>query len=181
MRLISRTPISTAPHVSDEAVADYLRLEAAEVPSASACVFASAVELERYAAIALLSQTIVAEASEAEAASLILSLPIGPLLATPTVELINADGSTTEITTSTTSVGQHPETTLAEDPGGRVRVTYTAGYGTVADDIPRDLHLAILDQALRLYDRRGDEDMTAMMAPAAARICARYRRVRMGA
>ena len=180
MRIISRTPIATIDPVTTSALADHLRIEAAETTSAMAYVAAAALELERYTDLALLSQTIVAEADATEAASLSLILPIGPLLDTPTVVAINADGSTTTITTAITSIGQHPVVTLSDDPGLPVRVTYAAGYGPDEDDIPRDLSLAILDQTLRLYDKRGDMDESPRLAPSAARICARYRRVRMG-
>ncbi|MAS44123.1 MAG: hypothetical protein CML46_04275 [Rhodobacteraceae bacterium] len=181
MRLASRTPTVTADPVTLTALADHLRVEEAEAASAMAYVAAAAMELEHYAALALLAQTIVAEASAEEAATLSLPLPIGPLLSAPTVELINADGSTTEIATATTTAGLHPVVTLADDPGGPVRVTYSAGYGEDAAAIPADLAHAILDHALRLYDRRGDVDRFAGLAPSAARICARYRRVGIGA
>ncbi|WP_313138110.1 head-tail connector protein [Paracoccus jeotgali] len=61
------------------------------------------------------------------------------------------------------------------------RLTYTAGFGTTAADLPEDLVLAVLDQAAAYYDNRGSLDPRAPrgLTPHAARIAARYRGVRL--
>lgn len=59
-------------------------------------------------------------------------------------------------------------------------VTYTAGFGTRADELPPDLVLAVLDQAATYYDARGaSEGKLLALSPHAARIVARYRGVRL--
>jgi uncharacterized phiE125 gp8 family phage protein len=179
MRLVSRTPLVTADPVNPADLADHLRLEAAEAASAMRYAAVAAQELERYADIALLRQTIVVEYDTTETATRVLPLPIAPYDDTtpPTAVLVNADQTTTEFTNFAVSVS--PAIVLADDPGLPVRVTYRAGYGDDATTLPADLTHAILDHALRLYDRRGDIDTTPGLAPSMARIAARYRRVRL--
>jgi uncharacterized phiE125 gp8 family phage protein len=182
MKLISRTPIATADPVNVTDLADHLRIEAGEAASALRFARAAADEIERHAAVALLDQEIVALSTIWPGS--VLSLPIGPVSAdtVPTVEQVELDGSATPITTGwTLQHGRYPTVTFATEPVGPIRVTYTAGYGGDVTALPRDLALAILDQAIRLYDRRGDMDDNPRLAPSTARICARYRRVALGA
>lgn len=182
MQLISRTPGTTSNPVAAEDLADHLRVETVEAISAMRYANAAADEIEAHAALALLSQEIVALSDTWPGP--VLSLPIGPVQdgATVTVELIEMDGSATTITTGwTLQAGRYPLITFTTEPAGKIRVTYTAGYGDDGTSLPRDLHMAVMDQALRLYDRRGDMDEHPGMAPSASRICARYRRVSLGA
>ncbi|MCA1777577.1 MAG: hypothetical protein LC676_18795 [Loktanella sp.] len=181
MRLISRTPIAVVDPVTGYDLEDHLRIEATEVSSAMRFATAAASEVESYCDLALLSQTIVALSDTWPGT--VLSLPIGPVDAdaTPTVEQVELDGSTTAITTGwTLQHGRFPTITFDTTPAGPIRVTYVAGYGADEQALPRDLSLAILDQALRLYDLRGDVDQTPRLSPSTARICARYRRVSVG-
>jgi uncharacterized phiE125 gp8 family phage protein len=178
MKLISRTPLTNAAPFNSLDVADYVRVDGFEAIAAAAFAEAAAAEIEAYCGLALLEQTIVAETADWPGST--LHLPIGPAApdASVTVHLIEADGTLTEITEGwTLTGGRYPVVTFTTTPGGRLRVTYRASYGPNADALPRDLHMAVLDQALRLYDRRGDLDGPATLSPAAARICARYRRV----
>ena len=46
-------------------------------------------------------------------------------------------------------------------------------------DLPDDLQLAVLEQAAWHYDNRGSMDAKPGLVPAAARIAARYKRVRL--
>ena len=46
-------------------------------------------------------------------------------------------------------------------------------------DLPDDLQLAVLEQAAWHYDNRGEADVKPGLVPAAARIAARYKRVRL--
>lgn len=181
MRLIERNAIATADPVHVEDMEDHLRVEATEAASAMRFARAAADEVEQYAALALLTQEIVALSDPWPGR--VLSLPIGPVDAgeIPTVEQVAEDGTATAITTGwTLQHGRYPTITFDLEPTGMIRVTYTAGYGASEADIPSDLSLAILDQALRLYDKRGDMDDHPRLAPSTARICARYRRVRVG-
>lgn len=179
MRLLSRTPIATADPVSTEDLADHLRIETVEAQDAMRYAAAAAREIEDHARLALLTQTIVAEADAAQ----VLTLPIGPVQEdeTITVELVNPDGTLETISGWGLVAGWQTAVVLDETPERRVRVTYRAGYGSDPADIPADLRHAILDQALRLFDVRGDRDAPATLAPSAARISARYRRVSLGA
>lgn len=182
MRFISRAPVSTADPVDADELADHLRVEAAEASSAMRYAQAAAREIEDYCGLALLAQEIVAVSDPWPGQ--VLRLPVGPAnpSGVPVVELIEGDGSLSPITEGWTfHGGRYPTITFTGTPGGRLRVTYEAGFGGDADALPRDLHHAIMDQALRLYDRRGDVDAPATLAPSAARIGARYRRVRLGA
>ena len=178
MQAITRTPIATGGPVTPEDLADHLRIEAIEVAGAMRYARAAADEIEQYTNLALLDQTITAVADPLTAK--VHSLPIGPVQAgaTVTVDLQEHDGSYTPFTDGSYLVaGLHAAVHFDSIPGGHLRITYTAGYGTDAAAIPDDLSLAICDQALRLYDRRGDVDNTPGLAPSTARICARYRRV----
>lgn len=182
MKLIERTPIATADPVSVSELADHLRLEAVEAISALRYARAAADEIEQHTALALLTQEIVALSDTWPGP--VLHLPIGPVDSgtIPTVEQIELDGTATLITTGwTLQHGRFPSITFTTEPVGPIRVTYQAGFGADDTALPRDLSLAILDQALRLYDRRGDMDMSPGLAPSTARICARYRRVRVTA
>ena len=182
MLLISRTPGQTADPVDFNLFADHLRIEATEAATALAYADAAAREIEDYCGLALLTQEIVAVSDPWPGR--VLQLPIGPANnpEAVTVELIEGDGSFTEITEGWVfNPGRYPAIAFTGTPGGRLRVTYEAGFGANADSLPRDLHHAIMDQALRLYDRRGDTDAPATLAPSAARIAARYRRVLVAA
>lgn len=178
MLLIERNAIATADPVDFAAFADHLRLEATEAASALIYASTAAREIEDYCGLALLAQEIVAVSDPWPGQ--VLRLPVGPAnpSSVPAVELIEGDGSLTPITEGWTfNGGRFPTITFTGTPGGRLRVTYEAGFGADAESLPRDLHHAIMDQALRLYDRRGDTDAPATLAPSAARIAARYRRV----
>ncbi|WP_417587399.1 head-tail connector protein [Pararhodobacter oceanensis] len=182
MHLIERTPSGTADPVTAAELADHMRIELAEATSAMRFARAAADEIEAYARIALLSQEIVAISEPCPSTP--LCLPVGPVAAdaSVTVELLEVDGSLTPVPDGWhLEAGLYPKLHFDQIPGGRLKITYAAGYGASSADIPDDLSHAILDHALRLYDRRGDTDAPATMAPATARICARYRRVMVGA
>ena len=58
----------------------------------------------------------------------------------------------------------------------------TAAAYTLPDDaaeLPEDLRFAIVDQALRTFDARGADEIRPGLSPAAARVAARYRGVRI--
>lgn len=50
---------------------------------------------------------------------------------------------------------------------------------TLPDPLPDDLQLAVLEQVAWQYDNRGCMDVKPGLVPAAARIAARYKRVRL--
>lgn len=126
-------------------------------------------EIEHYCDIALTRQTISFSA-EAEGGD-VIALPVGPL-APDAVVTVNG----TEITDGIEG-GRYPRLTLAADITGTVAITYEAGFGDTAASVPDDLRHAVMDQALGLHDWRGDSTNRPGLTPAAARICARHRRV----
>jgi uncharacterized phiE125 gp8 family phage protein len=178
MKTISRTPLTNAAPFNSLDVADYVRVDGFEAIAAAAFAEAAAAELEAYCALALLHQTITAETADWPGRE--ITLPVGPTdTDSPVaVSLIETDGTETPVLSGWRHVaGRYPRILFETEPGGQLRIVYRAGYGADADALPRDLHIAVLDQALRLYDRRGDLDGPATLSPAAARICARYRQV----
>ena len=151
----------------DAAIADMIRTAAADI--------------EAMTGLALLSTTIVHTPDDAPAS--VISLPVGPVAsgATATVAVIELDGSTTAVASGFwLEGGRYPRLHFTTTPGGRLRITYTAGFGATADALPRDLAMAISDQAVRLYDQRGGiNDKGAALSAMTARVIARYRQVRL--
>lgn len=73
-----------------------------------------------------------------------------------------------------------PELKCHAAPAGAFDLVYNAGFGETPALVPADLRLAVLDHALRLYERRGDETTTPLsLSPVAERIVGRHRRVRL--
>ena len=103
---------------------------------------------------------------------LIHALPIGPLAPDANV---TADGAA--LVNGVTG-DRWPVLMLPDWMHGPVRVTYEAGFGDTPGSVPDDLQLAIMEQAAFAYDNRGNVDVKPGLTPAAARIAARYRRVR---
>ena len=136
---------------------------------------AAAAELEHYAQLALLTQTIRVTLP-CWPRSCWFNLPISPLI-DPLSVAITADG--VAYLPFGIVQGLRPAVHLTEDrPAGLIVVTYRAGFGGSASDVPTDLRLAILDQAAAFYDLRGAGDgKTNGMSPHMARVAARYRRV----
>lgn len=132
-------------------------------------VMAAAREIEAYCEIALTRQTISLTVLPDYGT---VALPVGPLA--PDAE-VTVNGLPL---VGTVSTGRYPVTILDDWTDGPVTLTYEAGYGDTSDSIPDDLQLAIMEQAAWAYDHRGDVEAKPGLVPAAARICARYRRVR---
>ncbi len=174
--MITRTPIATGDPVTDTEFTEHMRLDADLVTGAYPYVRAAAREVEQYADIALLTQTITVttNAHEREDGLTILRLPIGPAHEDVTVERVETDGTFTPMPYS--YIVYNGAVRFAMHPEHPVRITYTAGYGETAESIPADLRMAVCDLAARLYDHRASDKSPAMPA-ATARICARYRRV----
>lgn len=177
----ARTPGTNAEPFNLPALKAYLRVDYSdEDTTISALALSAAAEVEAYCDLALLAQTITATTDEWPGQ--IIELPCGPLLEgeAVTVSVIEADGTLTPVPTGWwIEGGRYPRLHFTTTPGARLRVAYVAGYGQELADIPTPLTLAIHDQALRLFTRRGDEDTKAnTLSPTASRILARFRRVR---
>lgn len=136
---------------------------------------AAAAELERYAELALLDQTIRVTRGGWTRTDC-LDLPIAPLV-DPLSVVVTVDGVAFD--QFAVIAGLRPALRLTgERPCGHVVVTYLAGFGPSAPDIPRDLAVALMDQAAATFDLRGDnEGKGTGMSPHLARIAARYRRI----
>lgn len=141
----------------------------------------AAADIEAQADLAILAQSITVEVDEWGCA---IVLPIGPLWPMEehpaTVTVIDEDGAETPLLSGWWMHGTlRPSIRFNTRPlGALLRITYTAGYGEDTADVPADLQLAINDHAARLYDLRGAEDGPLGLSTAAARIVARYKRVR---
>lgn len=132
-------------------------------------VLAAAREVEAYCEIALTRQTISLTVLPDYGT---VALPVGPL-APDAVVTVNGLPLVGAI-----SAGRYPVTILDDWTDGLVTLTYEAGFGDTSASVPDDLQLAIMEQAAFAYDNRGDAEAKPGLVPAAARICARYRRVR---
>lgn len=178
MLLIDRTPVTTTyMAVTLERLAEHLRIDDTMLAGAIPYAQAASREVEQYTGLALLSQDIEAISDPFPGPE--LHLPVGPVAADTvvTVELLEGDGTLTPVPDGFwLQSGRYPVLHFTTQPGGRLKVSYRAGYGGQGD-IPEDLVQAVCDQALRLYDLRGADDAPAGLAPATARICARYRKV----
>ena len=132
-------------------------------------VLAAAREIEAYCEIALTRQTISLTVLPDYGT---IALPVGPLA--PDAE-VTVNGLPL---VGTVSTGRYPVTILDDWTDGPVTLTYEAGFGDTSASVPDDLQLAVLEQAAFAYDHRGDVEAKPGLTPAAARIAARYRRVR---
>ncbi|WP_050525527.1 head-tail connector protein [Pseudorhodobacter aquimaris] len=176
--IVDRSPLSGLPAPFDLAtVLLHCRLgnDTDAVNEATLHATAAALEIEAYASIALLHQTIYISMAEWPDVAW-MALPIAPLLDPATVT-VTARGDEFEGFTVTT--GHRPKLWIdGPAPRGDVVIEYKAGFGDKASNIPADLALAIMDQASAFYDLRGAGDgKSSGLSPHAARIAARYRRV----
>ena len=140
----------------------------------------AAAEIEQFAQIALLTQTIRVTIFDPDRESG-LRLPIGPVADddTPTVTI---DGAA--FTGFDFVAGNRPYirwlTSYHDLTPSRVTIEYQAGFGLNADDIPEDLAQALMDQAALHYDGRSPMDAKSLTtSPHMARIGARYRGVQV--
>jgi len=176
----TRTPIGSATPFVLASVKAHMRVDAFDDDTAiQGMASAAAIEIEGYCDLALVNQTITTTTDAWPGQA--IALPVGPVApdTVATVSVVEADGTTTTVTDGFwLEGGRYPVLRFTTTPGARLRIVYAAGYGATAAAIPADLSLAIMDQALRYYDRRGDDDAPQGLCVSAARICARYRRVK---
>ena len=175
-----RTPTTTELPVSLAVVKDHVRVDGGfDDASVVLLIRTAAADVEAQAGIALLTQTITITVEDA---GCLVDLAIGPAAADAeaVVETIVADGTATEMVEGFRfETGRYPRLHLDTVPTTALRITFTAGFGDTAADVPADLQMAIADQVARLYDRRGGEvDRGPALSAHTARVIARYRRVR---
>ncbi|WP_224815668.1 hypothetical protein [Hasllibacter sp. MH4015] len=138
----------------------------------------AAAEIEQFAQIALLTQSIrVTVFNPAPGCG--LSLPIGPVAddGTPSVTV---DGEAS--TSFDFAGGIRPYIHWSPDffnlSPEKLTIEYQAGFGNDAADIPPDLAQALMDQAALHFDGRSPMDAKSLTtSPHMARVGARYRGV----
>lgn len=180
--LVHRTPenASTAP-VGLLSVKSHCRVDYDEDDQLiEGLTLAAMADIEDAAQIAVLTQTIrVTIFSPGHHTTLFL--PIGPALQSEGVT-VTVDGE--PFTGFEFVTGNRPMikfNTLYPDPSpDRLQVEYVAGFGSTPQHVPRDIQLAITDQAAVLYEARGQIDPKNLTTSGhLARVAARYRGVRV--
>jgi len=175
--IIQRTPLSAALPFDLSVVETHCRADfdpSFDIDLARMAA-AAAHELEAYAQIALLNQTITVTLEDALRRS-VFDLPIAPVI-DPLLVGVTVDGAAFDDFAVIT--GQRPALRFTNGkPCGLVVIQYLAGFGDSAADLPQDIENAIADQAAAFFDMRGVGDgKTNGMSPHMARVAARYRRV----
>lgn len=138
----------------------------------------AAAEIEQFAQIALLTQTIrvtIFDPNREDG----LNLPIGPV-ADDDAPTVIIDGE--EFADFDFVGGNRPYVrwlpSYYDLTPSRIIIEYQAGFGTVASDIPSDLAQALMDQGALHYDGRSPMDAKSLTtSPHMARVGARYRGV----
>ena len=181
----TRTPIADVPAYDLDAAKLHARIDDYYDDSETTLIAATAVaEVEAYADIALLAQTVTATL---EGCAPRTALPVGPLWGDGledhpiAVQARDCNGELTDVNSGWwVEQGRFPVIHFSQAvTANTIIVTYPAGYGQMVADIPADIQLAVNDHASRLYDLRGPADAPQGLSLAAARIMARHRRVRV--
>lgn len=159
----------------------HLRVDGTEEDAAITNIgHAACAEIEHFAQIALLTQTITVTIVRPVLEGC-LRLPIGPLIDVTSVA-IRFDGTAFDAFSVVGGIRPlvHWEPHLAPPAPAEMVVIYEAGFGTDTADIPPDLAQALMDQAALHYDGRSPMDAKSLTtSPHMARIGARYRGVQV--
>lgn len=180
--MVHRTAISEANPFDIDAVKAYLRIiENDEDISIENIAHAAAAEIEHFAQIALLTQTIqVTIFDPGPLTGVGLTLPIGPVAvnAVPSITVDGQDFTAFEFAGGPRGHIHWLRSIYCDTPPSRVSIEYEAGFGPTAADIPRDLAQAVMAQSSIHFDVRSEmETKTVTRSPHMARIAARYRGV----
>lgn len=180
--LVQRTPTTTAAPFNLLDLKAHVRVDAdCELPSLELMGMAAALELEEFAQIALLTQTVRVTVFGPCPNSSVFELPIGPALdgATATVLIDGAAFADFEFATGPRPHVRWLAPFLELNPE-RISIEYQAGFGPTHWHIPKDLSLAVLDQTAMLFDERAPSNARGnFMSPHMARIGAKYRGVKL--
>ncbi len=180
--IVHRTQIPAKAPFSLSAVKEHLRVDFGDDDLAIHNIaHTAAEELEQFAQIALLTQTIRVTIFDPVCGQSGLKLPIGPVADTE-VPTITIDG--TPFTEFDFAPGNRPYIrwlaafhTLTPS---RISIQYQAGFGDDADSIPRDLAQALKDQAALHYDGRSPMEAKSLTtSPHMVRVGAKYRGVQL--
>lgn len=180
--LVHREAVSEAPPYSLSDIKLYLRVEHFDEDMAiQSMARTAALDLEDFAQIALLTQTIRVVIFDPVSQEYGFRLPIGPVAMNPTVT-VTIDGE--PFTAFQVEGGKHPylrwSAAYYDLQPCRIVIEYQAGFGASAANIPADLSQALRDQVALLYDMRSPVSAKTMTSsPHMARIGARYRGVSM--
>ncbi|ASM72844.1 MULTISPECIES: head-tail connector protein [Roseobacteraceae] len=179
--LVDRTAIGTALPFVLEDLKNHIRVDGAGDDAAITNIgHTAAAEIEQFAQIALLTQTIrVTIFKPGQEFGLIL--PIGPV-ADEDVPTVTIDGQA--FTDFNFLGGNRPFIQWLDSfyrlTPTKLMIEYQAGFGQAASDIPRDLAQALMDQAALHYDGRSPMDAKSLTtSPHMARVAARYRGVQV--
>lgn len=177
--LVHREAVSVAPPFDFAQLKGFLRVDQDDEDLLiSNLGHTAAAEIEHFAQIALLNQTIrVVIFNPTQEYG--IGLPIGPAAVDATAT-VTVDGEA--FTGFQFEGGKRPYlrwlASFYDLSPSRVVIEYQAGFGATHAAIPPDLAQAIRDQAAILYDARGPMDAkTQTTSPHMARIGARYRGV----
>ncbi|MEQ9257499.1 MAG: phage head-tail connector protein [Roseovarius sp.] len=143
---------------------------------------AAAAEIEQFAQVALLTQTItvtIFDPSPTIGGG--LRLPVGPVASDATLT-VTIDGAA--LTAFDFAAGPRPYLRWQDEyfdlTPDQIVIEYEAGFGAAATDVPSDLAQALMDQAALHYDGRSPMDAKSLTtSPHMARIGARYRGVQL--
>ncbi|MEO0344478.1 MAG: hypothetical protein AAF198_13680 [Pseudomonadota bacterium] len=183
----------TCDPVDLEQVKDFIRQDLDdEDTTISHLVRSAVVEIENFASIAMLNQSIKAQLNGPFGAGR-YALPVGPVTtdASVTVAMLEPDGTITALDQNLWSIaqGRAPAIWIVDDATlpdllseetTTLIVTYTAGFGDDDRDVPADLRHAVLDQVAVTYENRGPNKLSRhqpSMSPHMLRIAQRYKRV----
>lgn len=179
--LIHRVALSQAAPFNITEVRRHLRVEDDyDDVAISNMAWTAAEDVQDFAQIALLTQTVRVTVFGPDLNASFLRLPVGPALNSASIT-VTLDGNS--FTGYELVTGNRPclRWSLREYDNlapSRLYVEYQAGFGTDASAIPRDLAQAVMDQTALLYDGRSPMDnKTLTTSPHMARIGARYRGV----
>jgi uncharacterized phiE125 gp8 family phage protein len=179
--LVHRTPSVEGPPFDLESLKLFMRVDHdIEDSLIEEMGRTAAAEIEKFAQIALLNQTIRITLFDPSLGNG-LSLPIGPVALdhTPTVTIEGVSFTDFDF-----EGGIRPylrwqsDWSFSTSSPARVVIEYEAGFGEAASSIPPDLMQALKDQTAMHYEGRGPDDIRAT-SPHMARIAARYRGVQL--
>lgn len=177
--LVQRTPISAGAPFTMQELREYARITHIDEDfTLERMGRAAAAEVEHFAQVALLSQTIrvtILDLVHGEG----LTLPIGPVAddATATVTIDGQDLTGFDFVTGSRPYLSWPAS-IRGTASSRVVIEYPAGFGDAAGDVPDDLAQAVLAQALLIFEERAPrEAKTLARSSHLARVGARYRGV----
>ena len=178
--LVERTPVATGDPFDLDAVKLHLRApDDSEDAAIRNIALTAASDVEHFAQVGLLTQTIQVTILGPDLSGDAIRLPVGPL---DTSEAVSVTFDGVAFTGFEALPGRAALIWWTEDVANlspdKLVITYQAGFGATADDVPSDLAQALMDQAALHYDGRSPMDAKSLTtSPHMARVGAKYRGV----